>query len=450
MRNSHSYLAVMAVGASALALTACGGGSPGSSTPAPMTPTATAPTPVPTPAPTPTPTPTSTSSFTNIALVGNTAAGTVDNLPANTVAPGDSNTFTFPKTMNPTLDPSLSHGWGIAFGPGSSVWVNDHATNLSSLFDGNGNLIPASEQPAVAIPPNAGGGAAGPTGIVANINTINCTTIAASACTPGTGFSAGAGPASFIFDGTGGTIAAWSTGNTAITEFDGSAQGDEFTGLAIYTQSSGSTFLVATDFANGAVDVFDSSFKPNTTAFPGGFKDPNLPKGYAPFGVQTIGNMIYVSYAKQPAAPPLVPEVDAEGLGMVDVFDGTGTLVKELIATGGPLNAPWGMAMAPSGFGSFGGDLLVGNFGDGRINVFNPTTGQMLGTLTDSATGMPVHIPGLWGIAFGNGAFSQSPTTLYYAAAPDMKTQGLYGSIALTATPAPTPTPTPTPPPIGY
>jgi uncharacterized protein (TIGR03118 family) len=413
-----------------MALAACGGG--GSSGSSQM--------PAPAPAPTPTPTPTA-SAFANTALVSNTAAGTVDTLPSNTVAAGDDATFTFPQTVNPKLDPDLSHGWGVAFGPGSPVWVNDHASNKSSLYDGNGNLIPS--QPAVAIPANAKGAAAGPTGIVANINTVTCTTIAAAGCTPGTGFATGAGPALFIFDGTGGTISAWAAGATAITEFDGSAQGDVFTGLGIYTQPSNATFLLAADFAHGVVDVFDSSFKQNTTAFPGGFVDPTLPTGYAPFGVQTIGALIYVSYAKQPPGPG--PEVDGAGLGLVAVFDGTGKLVKELVPVGGVLNAPWGMAVAPAGFGSFGGDLLVGNFGDGRINVFDPNTGAMLGTLTNSLTNKPIHIPGLWGIAFGNGALNQSATTLYYAAAPDMKTQGLYGSIAVAAAPPSSTTPPPTP-----
>jgi uncharacterized protein (TIGR03118 family) len=121
------------------------------------------------------------------------------------------------------------------------------------------------------------------------------------------------------------------------------------------------------------------------------------------------------------------------GLGMVDVFDGTGTLMKQLIGVGGALNAPWGIAMAPAGFGPFGGDLLVGNFGDGRINAFDPSSGAMLGTLVDATSGKPIHIPGLWGIAFGNGALNQSAATLYYAAAPDMNTQGLYGSISVAA-----------------
>jgi uncharacterized protein (TIGR03118 family) len=434
MRKSRSYLAWLAAGAGAMALAGCGGG--GSSGSSQMA------SPAPAPAPTPTPT---ASVFANTALVSNTAAGTVDNLPSNTVATGDDATFTFPKTVNPQLDPDLSHGWGVAFGPGSPVWVNDHASNKSSLYDGNGNLIPS--QPAVAIPANAKGAAAGPTGIVANINTMTCTTIAAAGCTPGTGFATGAGPALFIFDGTGGTISAWAAGATAITEFDGSAQGDVFTGLGIYTQPSNTTFLLAADFAHGVVDVFDSSFKQNTTAFPGGFVDPTLPTGYAPFGIQTIGALIYVSYAKQPPGPG--PEVDGPGLGLVAVFDGTGKLVKELVPVGGPLNAPWGMAVAPAGFGSFGGDLLVGNFGDGRINVFDPNTGAMLGTLTNTLTNKPIHIPGLWGLAFGNGALNQSATTLYYAAGPDMKTQGLYGAIAVAAAATPSTSPTPPPTPIG-
>jgi len=385
--------------------------------------------------------------FTNTPLVANTAAGTADVLPANTVAQGDSNLFVFPQTKNTSLDPNLAHGWGVSFGPGSPVWVNAYASNLSALYDGNGAVIPPSVQPAVAIPANAGGGAAGPTGIVANINTITCPNIAAPTCAFGTGFAAGAGAAQFIFDGTGGTISAWAAGSTAITEFDGSATGDNFTGLAIYTQTTGSTYLLAPDFHGGAVDVFDSNFKPNTTAFAGGFHDPNLPAGYAPFGIQTLGGLIYVSYAMQPSSPQPAsePAVLGEGLGLVDIFDGTGTLMKELIPVGGPLNAPWGMALAPQGFGSIGGDLLIGNFGDGRINVFDPSSGAMLGTLTDAATGTPIHIPGLWGIAFGNGAFSQSPTALYYAAAPDMMSQGLYGSISPAAASLP---PSPPPPPF--
>ena len=179
MRKTGSGLVWLAAGASALALSACGGGGSGgggsssSSTSGGSTST-----------------PSTTSSFSNLALTSNTASGTMDTLPSNTVAPGDSSSFTFPQTEDTSLDPNLSGAWGIAFGPGSAVWVNDHSTNLSSLYQANGTPIPTSEQPPVAIPANASGGAAGPTGIVANINTINCTTVAASACSFGTGFSA--------------------------------------------------------------------------------------------------------------------------------------------------------------------------------------------------------------------------------------------------------------------
>jgi uncharacterized protein (TIGR03118 family) len=223
------------------------------------------------------------------------------------------------------------------------------------------------------------------------------------------------------------------------------ATGSKYTGLGIFTQSSGSTFLLGANFGLGTVDVYDSNYKINTTAFPGGFKDAKLPSGYAPFGIQQIGNMIYVSYAQQPTSPG--PEVDGAGLGQVDVFDNTGTLVRTLVGVGGVLNAPWGMAVAPSGFGSFGGDILVGDFGDGRIYAFDPNSGQMVGSLMDSITNAPVRIPGLWGLAFGNNAFSQSSTSLYYAAQPDHKAQGLYGSIAV---PSATTSSTPQTNPFGY
>src|ERR1700691_976712 len=155
MKTARAYISVTAITAGTLGLAACGGGGTDSSASMSSTSTTTS-------------TPTVTA-FVNTALVSNTAPGTVDTLPANTVASGDSSTFTFPPSQNPTLDPHLSHSWGVAFGPNSAVWVNDHASNLSSLYDGDGNLIPTSEQPAVAIPPNASAGAAGPTAIVANI-----------------------------------------------------------------------------------------------------------------------------------------------------------------------------------------------------------------------------------------------------------------------------------------
>jgi uncharacterized protein (TIGR03118 family) len=407
MRKTRSYLAWMTVGASAIALAACGGGHSNNNAPAPVS--------VPTPTPTPAPAP---AGYATTTLDSNVAGAGL------------------------MTDSNLSHGWGIAFGANSEVWVADHNSNLSTLYDGLGDVDSAV---VVSIPAAASGSAAGPTGIVANATSgFQVTQGGATA------------PAAFIFAGTGGTISAWAQGATAVTTFDGSANHDTFTGLAIYTQGS-TNMILAADFGNGVVDAFDSTFKPLTLA--GGFKDPSLPAGYAPFGIQTIGTMIYVSYAEQPATPG--PEVDGAGLGLIDVFDGTGTFVKRLVSTGGALNAPWGMAVAPGNFGTFSSELLVGNFGDGKINVYDPSTGASKGVVSD-ANNNPIVIPGLWGIAFGNGAFSQPTNTLFYAAGPTA-TQGIYGRLDMAgafsppgaagsgvssapASSTPTPTPTPTPP----
>ncbi|MGC1303016.1 MAG: TIGR03118 family protein [Caulobacteraceae bacterium] len=416
MRKTRSYLTLMAAGASALVLAGCGGGGSSSSSTTAATPPASTP-----PASTP-PTSTTPTSFQVTALAGTTAAGTVDTLAPANVASGDSTTFSFPATQNATLNPNLAGAWGVAFGPGSAVWVNGEASNMSVLLDGTGTPIPSL--PSVSVP-------GGPTGIVANVNTVSCPTITASTCTGfnTSGFSVGGGSAEFMFASLNGNLYAWSTG-TAASQVATGATGSSYTGLGIFTQSTGSTFLLAANFGAGKIDVYNSSFQIDTTnAFPGGFTDSSLPAGYAPFGVQQIGNLIYVSYAQKPTAPG--PEVDGAGFGQVDVFDNTGKLLRTLGAVGGVFNAPWGMTIAPQGFGSLSGDILVGDLGDGRINVFDPNSGANLGVMMDSATGKPVQIPGLWGIAFGNNAMSQSSTVLYYAAQTDHKAQGLYGQIAV-------------------
>ncbi len=397
MRKFAKFSGWLFVGTSALALAGCGGGNGGG-----MSGSGSAPSGDPT-----TPPPATSAAYVTKTL--------------------DSND----PTVGGTQDPNLSHGWGIAFLQGAEVWVANHASNTSTLYDGNGVVDPL----VVKIPNNAAGNPAGPTGIVANATS---------------GFQVTAngktGVATFIFDGTGGTISGWSQGvdaTNAVTMVDGSANGDVYTGLAIYTQGS-TNMLLAANFAKGTVDVFDSSFK--KTTLPGGFTDPNLPAGYKPFGVQTIGTNIYVTYAHFTSGQF---EDHGAGLGVVDVFDATGTLVKQLVGTGGALNAPWGVAMAPANFGAFSNDLLVGNFGDGKINVYNPSTGAFIGTVSD-ANNNPIVINGLWGIAFGNDAFNQPSTTLFYAAGPTATT-GVYGrlDVAGATTPAPTPTPTPTPPPSG-
>jgi uncharacterized protein (TIGR03118 family) len=306
-------------------------------------------------------------------------------------------------------DANLVNAWGIAFNPTGFVWVANNHTNTATLYDGNG--VPQSL--VVSIPPGAAGDA-GPTGIVFNGApdfkvTQNGTT----------------GVAAFIFASEAGTIAAWAptvNRTNAVTMFDGGPNGPIYKGLAL-ANFAGANYLYAADFRSNKIDVFNSSFAKVT--LPGGFSDPSLPAGFAPFGIQAIGNRIYVAYAQQATTGP--DEVAGAGLGALDVFDTSGVLIKQL-TVGGPLNAPWGMAMAPANFGSFSNALLVGNFGDGKINAYDPTSGQLMGTLS-TPDGAPIVIDGLWGIAFGNGINSQPANTLFFAAGPADETHGQYGRI---------------------
>jgi uncharacterized protein (TIGR03118 family) len=202
---------------------------------------------------------------------------------------------------------------------------------------------------------------------------------------------------------------------------DRSKDGAIYKGLAI----AGSQ-LYATDFHNGRVDVFNAAFKLVTPA--GAFTDPNLPAGYGPFGIQNLGGNIYVSYAQQDADKH--DEVDGPGLGVVDVYDANGVFLHR-VATGADLNAPWGLAWAPAGFGDFSGDLLVGNFGDGKIHAFKSLANGSFAPagVLRGAGGAQIAIDGLWGIGFGNGAGSGPLTTLYFAAGPDHEAHGLFGRI---------------------
>ena len=311
---------------------------------------------------------------------------------------------------SPNIDAHLVNPWGIAFNPQGFVWVANNATSTSTLYDGNG--MPQSL--VVAIPAGSAGPAK-PTGIVFN---------ASQGFQVSQGGVTGASP--FIFAGEAGTIAGWAPNvnlTNAITVFDGAASGKIYKGLAIGSQA-GAGRLFAADFHNGTVDVFDSNFAPVATA--AGFVDATLPAGYAPFGIQVIGSLVYVAYAKQDAAQE--DEVTGAGLGIVNTFDFSGNLVKRLIPAGGKLNAPWGIVMAPANFGPFSSALLIGNFGDGRINAYDASTGASLGTLSTPG-GTPIAIDGLWGIAFGNGINGQPVNTLFYAAGPADETHGVYGRI---------------------
>ena len=317
-------------------------------------------------------------------------------------------------------DTNLVNAWGIVFAPNAPVWVANNGTQTSTIYNGIG----ATKLAAVSIPAGINGDA-DPTGIVFNGSTDFVITEGAHAAA-----------SSFIFDGEGGTISGWAGSvdvHKAIVMYDDGTGGAVYKGLAIATDGSGTTRLYAADFHNNKVDVFDGTFAKTTTT--GGFVDPTLPAGYAPFGIQTLvvqnQTLIYVAYAKQDADAH--DNVAGAGLGLVDVFDTQGTLKSHLIAPAGQLNAPWGMTLAPTGFGTLSGMLLVGNFGDGRINAYDPSSGALLGPVTDP-TGAPMVISGLWGIAFGNGAQSQPLTTLFFAAGPNNEADGLYGRIDLGAT----------------
>jgi len=304
-------------------------------------------------------------------------------------------------------DPLLVNGWGIAALPTSPWWVSAADSNSSLLYNATG----VRSALVVQVP-------GGPTGIVANSGTSFVVRVGASS-----------GAARFMWAAEDGTISAWTPAiapttlsHVMVPNAQAPAHDASYKGLAI-AQTAAGAFLYAADFHNSHVDVFDSAFHAVTLA--GGFVDPKLPKGFAPFGIQTIGTMVFVSYAKQDADAE--DEVAGDGLGFVSAFNTDGTFVRR-VASRDALNAPWGMAMAPANFGRFSGDLLVGNFGNGRINAFDPVTFEPKGHLKDPR-GKAVVIDGLWGIGFGNGAAAGPTNVLYFAAGPDDEEHGVFGRI---------------------
>jgi len=314
----------------------------------------------------------------------------------------------------PILDAHLVNGWGIARSPtGGAFWVSSEGADRSTLYVGDvaGNpLTKVSLE--VAIP----GGH--PTGQVFN-GTLDFVVSDGVV----------SGRAVFIFASTTGVVTGWSPAVSLTTaQFAFQATDDAiYTGIALANNGSGN-FLYLADFHNGEIDVLDGSF--HLVHLAGAFSDPGLPAGYAPFNVAAIGGKLCVAYAKQDADAQ--EEITGPHLGFVDVFDLNGNFERRLVSRG-RLNAPWAMVVAPPDFGDFSNDLLVGNFGDGRLNAYDPTTGAFRGTLGQSP-GHPIEIDGLWGLVFGNGVTAGSAATLYYAAGPEDETHGLFGKI--TANPA--------------
>ncbi len=335
----------------------------------------------------------------------------------------------------PNTDPVLQNAWGVAFTPGASpFWIADNATGCSTLYDGQGAIastlqvklpLPGGSVPATACthvdpnnPPNPT--PAAPTGLVWNPTS--------TFLVPNT-----TKPATFIFDTEDGTISAWTGGlappDQAVLAVDNSP-GAVYKGLVFGTNVHG-VFLFATNFRAGTIDVFapngSMGFRPAMpNEIDGGFTDPKIPAGFAPFGIQNINGDLFVTYAKQNAEQH--DDVAGPGHGFVDVFDTDGHLLRRF-ASRGPLNSPWGVARASFAFGRFSGAILIGNFGNGNINAFD-SDGDFLGTLEDlkGKKGKPIVIDGLWTLTLGGGRNSSSDT-LYFTAGPNGETDGLFGTI---------------------
>ena len=320
-------------------------------------------------------------------------------------------------------DPDLVNAWGLAASPGTNskpgtpLWVADNGSDKATLYQGMGPVAVSK----VGLVVNVTGAA--PTGQVFNADQ------SAFIVKDKKGHS---GSSLFLFDTENGTIDGWSPGvnpngsnPSTVTEVArNNGANAVYKGLAIASMN-GKSFLYATNFRSGRVEAYNSKFKP--VELPGGlFVDRHLPANYGPFGIAEIRGMLYVTFAKQD--PGLTDDEAGRGHGFVDVFTNSGKFVRRLVSRGA-LDSPWGLALAPRGFGRFGGDLLVGNFGNGHINVYNPVTGRHLGQVR-RPNGMPIVIDGLWGLQFGNGNAAKT-NQLIFSAGPDGESHGLLGKIVV-------------------
>jgi len=382
-------------------------------------------------------------------LLGTTASGShtgyvetdlvvnrlVDNVPTLTDANGVVHVAKF-------FDPNLVNPWGVGESATSPFWVSNAETGTSALFNTQGQ--PLSLVVAIPGPGDPLGATGAPTGLVFNPaiaqGAFPISGVAADGVTPITA------PAVFLFATENGTIAGWNPGvnppgappapppsTHAIIAVDNSANPSAdnhaiYKGLAVAKDAGGNVFLYTTNFHAGTVEVYDASFQPAPFP-PDAFTDAHLPRGFAPFNVVPItlngATELFVTYAKQDEDKE--DDVAGQGLGIVNTFDLAGHRLARF-AQRGQLNAPWGVALAPASFGEFGGDVLIGNFGNGHINAFDPMTGEFLGKVRNSH-GKAIAIDGLWTIMFGNGGNGGDPHTLYFTAGPNDESDGLFGSL---------------------
>jgi uncharacterized protein (TIGR03118 family) len=296
-------------------------------------------------------------------------------------------------------DANLKNPWGISSSQSSPMWVSDNNAGVTTLYTGKGTKVPLT----VTIPPGQGSTLGSPTGTVFNGNSTEF------------------GRDGFLFATEDGTIAGWQGGPTAVTRVDNSSSA-VYKGLAIGFDGLGD-HIYAANFRSGKVDVFNSDYSPA-----GSFTDPKVPVGYAPFNVQNLGGVLYVTFAEQNAAKH--DDVAGRGHGFVDAFDLNGHLLDRLVSRG-RLNSPWGLAIAPASFGALAGTLLVGNFGDGHINAYTLDEGGFRGQLRSTGGG-PITIDGLWALRVGNGggtATSGDRNAVYFTAGINHENDGLFGTI---------------------
>ena len=325
-------------------------------------------------------------------------------------------------------DKHLVNSWGLVHGPTTPWWVADNGTGVSTIYNGSGTPFPVGSPLVVTIPPPAGspaGTTAAPTGIVFNnVSSTDPDDFVVSE----NGKSA---PSLFMFATEDGTISGWNLNvdlTHAILAVDRSkvGLGAVYKGLAM-GRSQGNDFIYATNFRFGTVEMFDANFK-LVKSFTDGQLAHDCPfpgQCFAPFGIRNIGGKLFVNFALQKVGKH--DDQAGPGNGFVDVFSTNGQLLSRF-ASHGTLNSPWGLTLTPNNFGPFSNDLLVGNFGDGHINVFNPNTGAFLGQLPDQA-GDPIIINGLWGIDFGNGNLAGERDELFFTAGLNDEADGLFGKI---------------------